>query len=201
MTLMEFVERYAAIMNMLALEQALLAKQEQQVETLRVEKERNVKALAVLDKAVEIVSANGIGTIERTVSDGLRLTFGADYQFIIERKEGVRGDSYRFLVQRGEIQGPPMDTMGGGVVNVVAFLLRIIMIQRFGLSPLVVLDESFNNVSQHYLSRVSQMLRTLADSYNYTILAITQAPKLAESATKVFMVEAGPTLTEVAPDA
>lgn len=198
---MEFVERYAAIMNMLALEQALLAKQEQQVETLRVEKERNVKALAVLDKAVEIVSANGIGTIERTVSDGLRLTFGADYQFIIERKEGVRGDSYRFLVQRGEIQGPPMDTMGGGVVNVVAFLLRIIMIQRFGLSPLVVLDESFNNVSQHYLSRVSQMLRTLADSYNYTILAITQAPKLAESATKVFMVEAGPTLTEVAPDA
>lgn len=191
---MGFLEQYELVMSHLKVEQAFLEKQEAQIAEIHQKKEMNVKALAVLDKAVQIVSANGIGAIETTVSDGLKLVFDKDIKFVIERKEGVRGESYQLLVQEGEVSGPPMDTKGGGVVNVISFLLRIIMIQRFGLAPVVVLDESFNNVSQHYLGRVSNMLHTLCQNYGYTVLAITQAPKLAESADVVYTVETGPTL-------
>lgn len=183
-----------------ASEAAILVRNREQIRGLEEEKTLNSKALAVLDQAIQIISANGIGRIESIISDGLKLVFGEDLKLVIERKEGARGDSYRILVKQGDVVGPPIDTMGGGVVNVISFLLRVIMIQRFRLSKFIVLDESFNNVSADFLPKVSKMLRSLCDDHGYTILSITQAPLLACSANRVIRVEKGPLLRELSPE-
>lgn len=197
---MDVIAQYEIVMAGLKTEETILQRNQDKIKELEEKKAMNVKALAVLDKAIQIISANGIGKIESIVSDGLNLVFDQDLQLILERKEGVKGDSYRIMVKQGDVIGPPIDTMGGGVVNVISFLLRVIMIQRFKLNKVIILDEAFNNVSADHLPKVSEMLRSLCDDHGYTILSITQAPLLASAAERVFRVEKGPLLCELSSD-
>ena len=190
-------EKRSETISALKNQEALIKRNKDKLKEIEELKISHVKAIGVIDKAIQIISANGIGKIESVVSDGLKLVFDDDLQLVIERKEGARGDSYKILVKKGDIIGPPIDTFGGGVVNVISFLLRVIMIQRFKLSKFMALDESFNNLSEEYIPRLSQMLKTLCDDYNYTILSVTHQPVLASAADKVFTVEEGPTLREL----
>lgn len=195
--LKDFQARKSEAISLYSTQLAVIARNKAKLKDIEQSKALHVKALGVMDKAIQIVSANGIGKIESVVSDGLKLIFDADYKLIIERKEGVRGDSYKIVVEKDGFAGPPLETVGGGVVNVISFLLRVIMIQRFKLAKLVVLDESMNNVSNSNIGRVSQMLKTLCDDYGYCILAVTHQPALAAVADRVFTVESGPLLREL----
>jgi DNA repair exonuclease SbcCD ATPase subunit len=162
------------------------------IERIKEESEDLVKAVALLDKCIELVSANGIGKIESIVSGGLHSVFqDKTLGLVVEKKETARGYSYRILIRHGDTIGSPMESFGGGVQNVAAFLLRVILIKRFKLPKLLVVDESFNNISAEFIPNVSATLQTLAKDHGYTILAITHQPKLAENADHIYEVVPG----------
>lgn len=145
-----------------------------------------VKVQGLLDRGIQVISANGIGKIESIVSGGLQLVFDdKTMRFVLEKKEGAKGISYRLLVtQNGKEPREPMDSNGHGLCNTVAFLLRVIMIKRFKLAKFLAVDETFANVSDRkgYVIRVSEMLKKLCKDHGYTILAITQNDLLASRA-------------------
>jgi DNA repair exonuclease SbcCD ATPase subunit len=169
------------------------------IDRLKDESAELVKAVALIDRCIEFISANGIGKIESIVSAGLHKVFQDDtLGLVVEKKETARGYSYRLLIRHDETLGNPMDSFGGGVQNTVAFLLRVILIKRFKMAKMIVLDESFNGVSAHdystfgnYLPQVSAMLETLTKDHGFTILAITQEPKLAANAKHIYEVVPG----------
>ncbi len=160
------------------------------IKELEDEKAQLVKAVGLIDRCIQIISANGIGKIESIVSDGLRRVFNdSTLTLVVEKKSQARGNVYRLLVQKdGGEPYDPMNSYGGGVVNVIALLLRLILIKRFKLAKLIVLDEQFNNVSAEYLPTVSALLKTLTDKHGYTILAVTHQPILADAADSVYQV-------------
>jgi DNA repair exonuclease SbcCD ATPase subunit len=162
------------------------------IERIKDESAQLVKAVALIDRCIEVISANGIGKIESIVSGGLHQVFkDKTLGLVVEKKETARGYSYRLLIRHGDTVGNPMESFGGGVQNVAAFLLRVILIKRFKLAKLLVVDESFNNVSVDYIdyiTNVSAMLKTLAETHGYTILAVTHQPKLAEAAKNIYEV-------------
>src|SRR5208337_5137349 len=126
----------SAIDQQLEYEASTIARHTTRIKQLEEEKAQLVKAVGTIDRCVQIVSANGIGKIEGIVSDGLCRVFGNDQLgLFIEKKETARGNTYRLLVRKGETVGNPMDSFGGGVQNVVGFLLRVILIKRFKLAP------------------------------------------------------------------
>ncbi len=160
------------------------------IKELEDEKAQLVKAVGLIDRCIQIISANGIGKIESIVSDGLRRVFNdPTLTLVVEKKSQARGNVYRLLVQKdGGEPYDPMNSYGGGVVNVIALLLRLILIKRFKLAKLIVLDEQFNNVSTDYLPTVSALLKTLTDKHGYTILAVTHQPILALEADRVYQL-------------
>ena len=125
-------------------------------------------------------------------TNGLQLVFGPNVSCVLEKKEGARGTSYRIKIKEmkedGEVIDDPMDAFGGGVVNLTAFLLRVLLLHRFKLAKLLVLDESFNNVSRVHLPGVSLLLKSLAEDYGFTILAITHQPELTTHADHAYEV-------------
>ena len=156
-----------------------------------------VKCINTLDVLIQTISGKGIGRIEKIVTNGLQLVFGTDISCILEKNEGKRGTTYKIQIQVETPEGPviddPFESFGGGVVNITAFLLRALLLQRFKLAKLLVLDESFNNVSELHLPKVSELLRSLADDYGFDILAITHQPTLALEAHQTYQVsEFGP---------
>jgi DNA repair exonuclease SbcCD ATPase subunit len=178
----------SSIDQRLQYESATISRLTARIKILESEKSELVKAVGTIDRCVQIVSSNGIGKIEGIVSDGLRRVFGNDQiGLFIEKKETARGNSYRLLVRKGETVGNPMDSFGGGVQNVVAFLLRVILIKRFKLAPVLCLDEQFSNVSLEYQSKISQMLKTLA-GMGFTIFAISHQPAITAAADTIYEV-------------
>lgn len=178
----------SSIDQRLQYETSTISRLSARIKQLEEEKAQLVKAVGTLDRCVQIVSANGIGKIEGIVSDGLRRVFDNDHiGLLIEKKETARGNSYRLLIKKGDTVGNPMDSFGGGVQNVVGFLLRIILIKRFKLATFIALDEQFSNVSTEYQPKVSEMLKTLA-KLGFTIFAISHQPTITSAADMIYEV-------------
>jgi len=178
----------SSIDQRLQYETATVSRLTSRIKQLEDEKAQLIKAVGTLDRCIQIVSANGIGKIESLVTDGLQRVFGKpDLGLVIEKRETARGNTYRLLVQKGETIGNPMDSFGGGVQNVVGFLLRIILIKRFKLAPFIALDEQFSNVSADYQPQVSRMLKTLA-GLGFTIFAISHQPTITSAADIIYEV-------------
>jgi len=188
-----FRSAMARVRQQLDYESSSISRLRDKVRRIEEEKSSLQRALGLIDRCIEVVSANGIGKIESIVTAGLQQVF-ADPTLgcIVEKTESARGYSYRIKTRHGTVTGDPMTTFGGGVQNVMAFLLRIIMIKRFRLAKFICLDECFNNINgQRNLSRVSTMLHSLANDYGFTILLITGQTKLAEAATRIYEVVPG----------
>ena len=173
----------------LSYEEQSLARLHAKIAQIEKDKLQLVQAVGLIDRCIQIISANGIGKIENIVSGGLQMVFGDKTMgLVLNKKEGARGSSYELLLKQGDFIGKPMDSFGGGVVNVMAFLLRVIMIKRFKLAKFLAVDESFNNVSEGHLGLVSEMLQKLCRDHGYTILAVTHQPVLARAADRVYRI-------------
>ena len=182
--------RLSAVHQRLAFEQQHTAGIRRKLDTLEQQKAKLVKAIALIDRAIEVISASGVGTIQSVVTEGLQLAFeDPRLQFLVVKSEGKRGNSYSLEGRRGQVQGPLDETFGGGISNVAGFLLRVIMIKRFRLAKVLVLDEQFNNVSPNFLPKLSfRLLRDLTHNHGFTIFAITQQKVLAVAADHVYRV-------------
>jgi DNA repair exonuclease SbcCD ATPase subunit len=184
-----FSHFFGRVEHQLEAEKTGIARLKSKISVLETDKVRLIKALGLLDRAIAIISANGIGKIESIVTGGLRLVFNdPQMALIVEKTEGKRGNSFRLLVRQGAVKGDPMDTNSGGIVNVIAFLLRVILIRRFKLAQLIILDENFNNVSAEFQPRVSQLLHQMCDKHKFTIFAVTHQPRLIRQADAVYRV-------------
>jgi DNA repair exonuclease SbcCD ATPase subunit len=176
----------SAIDQQLEYEAAVIARHTARISQLEEEKSMLVKCVGTIDRCIQIVSANGIGKIEGMVTDGLQRVFNNDHiGLVVEKKESARGNSYRILVKRGDTIGNPMDSFGGGIQNVVSFLLRVILIKRFKLAPFLCLDEQFSNVSPEYQPRIAQLLKTLA-GLGFTIFAVSHQAAITGGADAVY---------------
>jgi DNA repair exonuclease SbcCD ATPase subunit len=160
-----------------------------------------VKAIGLLDKCIEIVSSNGIQKIESIVSHGLQLVFeDSNLRLFIDKRETTRGNSYRLLIKNQNTTGNPMDSFGGAVQNVVAFLLRVILVKRFKLAKLLILDEQFSNVSEDLQPKISALLDTMTKKFGYTLLTVSHQPLITQEASLVYKLlptATGPVLREL----
>lgn len=176
----------AAIKQRREYEASAIARHSTRIKQLEEEKAELIKAVGVIDRCIQLVSANGIGKIEGMVTDGLRRVYNNKHVgFVVEKRETARGIQYRLLVKKGRTVGSPMDSFGGGIQNVVGFLLRLILIKRFKLAPFIALDEQFSNVSPEYQPRIAQLLKTLA-GMGFTIFAVSHQPAITGGADSVY---------------
>jgi DNA repair exonuclease SbcCD ATPase subunit len=183
------------LVQQLLYEQQTILRLQGKIEQLEKDKTLLVKAVGLIDRCIQVLSANGLGTIESVTTAGLRLVFDdPSLGLIIEKKEGVRGISYGLLV-RGkdpsghEVIGPPSETFGGGVSNVASFLLRVLLIKRFKLAKFLAVDESFNNVNGAQNKRnVSELLHKLCSDHGFTIFLVTGEELLTSAADHAYEV-------------
>lgn len=187
------------VRQQLLFEEKNLGRLYSKISQIEVDKALLVKAVGLIDRCIQIVSANGIGKIESVVSGGLQMVFDdKTLGMVLNKKDGVRGSSYELLIRHGDFIGKPMDSESGGVQNVMSFLLRVIMIKRFKLAKFIAVDESFNNVNgESYVLMVSEMLKKLCHEHGFTILVITgqqtaSQPALARAADHVYRITSEP---------
>lgn len=85
-------------------------------------------------------------------------------------------------------EGASTEAYGGSVATVQSVLLRVVVLNRRGLRPLLLLDESLGAVAEHYVPRVGKFLALLCERMGLDILAVSHNPALVEAATTSYRI-------------
>ena len=140
---------------------------------------------------------------EKLANYGLEKIFGEDIRLKIEQTVRSNRVYNNIMVERrfGDdwIALDVINEDAGGVVDVVSFLMRVLVILLMDPRPrkLMVLDESFKMVSADLRPRVAQLLRELCDKLDIQIIMVTHAEELTECADIIYRFANGKAKREV----
>ena len=160
--------------------------------------EGEVALLGLTDTALvallQQTSAANLKAIEELVTSGLQAIFddlALSFRFDVDQARGQQTLT-PVLASHGQVEGPILDSHGGGPAQVVALLLRLLTVHRLGLYPLVVLDEALNMVSDQYIANCAEFLKGLCSRLGLTLLLVTHKDQFAVEATRAYRISTGP---------
>lgn len=131
--------------------------------------------------------------IETLVTHGVQTIFGEDLTFHVVSEQKASRTEVRFTLKSAMADGTVVETSildarGGGVAAVVGFLLRLVITMLRADRPLLVVDESFAQVSETYLPAVGQFVKELVDQTGVQVLLVTHSEVFTEYADNVYRV-------------
>lgn len=128
--------------------------------------------------------------VETLVTHGVQTIFGEGLTFhVISEQKANRAEvsfSLRSMMGEEVVETPILDARGGGVAAVVGFLLRLIVTLLRDDRPLLVLDETFAQLSADYEPRLAEFLRELVDQTGVQIVMVTHSESFSEHADRVY---------------
>ncbi len=172
-----------------------LASAEQQVATLEAEEEVLARVADLFRVLIDREVVDNAKTVESLLTEGLQAIFDDLDLSVRTEIEVQRGKVAVDLVTVQKqsdgttIEGSSTDACGGSVSTVQSVLLRIVVLNRRGLRPLLLLDESLGAVAEHYVPRVGQFLSILSDRMGLDVLAVSHNPALVEAANTAYRIQ------------
>jgi DNA repair exonuclease SbcCD ATPase subunit len=125
--------------------------------------------------------------VEGLVSRGLAVIFGDGYGFRVEVGQSRGQASMTFWIVTPSGERDPIDSHGGGVVNVVSFVLRVVVTALTpGLGRVLVLDEPFAQLSQEYLEPMGAFLRELVDATDIQLFIVSHEDEIVSVADNAY---------------
>ena len=144
-----------------------------------------------IDQEVNI----GVQAVESLQTEGLQTVFSDQDIRVRAEVEVQRGKVSVDLVtlqKRSdgvEVEGLSNEAFGGSVATVQSILLRILIIFRRELRPILLLDESLPAFDANYMGNMGRFLAALCTRLGLDILLVTQnAPALVEAADRVYRI-------------
>lgn len=160
----------------------------QKIKTTDLEdrKKRYKKVVELLSFVQQVTKQKTKDSFERLVTYALRFIYSENYKF--ELDFGRRGNlsEINFNVKTPDFKESfnPLDTSGGGVLDILSLALRICLIEltRPKIEGTIILDEPFKHLSKEYLPKAEAFLEAITKKIGRQIILITHKQELVESA-------------------
>ena len=140
----------------------------------------------------------GVQAVEGLLTEGLSAVF-SDQQISVRSEVGVKYNKVSVDLittqkqQDGTIsEGDCIDAFGGAVTTVQSVLLRLIVVMRRGLRPVLFLDESLPAFDANYVDAMGKFLRLLCERMGVDILLVTHNPALVEASHRAYRIRRTP---------
>lgn len=148
----------------------------------------SLKAREILHTIAQNTQKNVEQGISNIVSLALNAVFEDPYQFKIEfvkRRNKMECDL--FLENNGQ-RMHPMDSVGGGVLNIISFALQLSFVMLGRFRKVLILDEPMRFLSQGYRSKAAEMLSLLSERLGMQIIMATHIPEFIEQSDRNFQI-------------
>ena len=158
---------------------------------VRYERERNDlsnllsevdQSIAILTKLAELKRKDLEERVESILTYALTSVFEQPYQFKIYST--LRGNQIRmeFKIEKNGAETDIIDGQGGGIVDVVSFVLRVVnlLLYKPNVRKLIILDEFGKHSSREYLPNVASLIKELSERTGIQFLIVTHASELIE---------------------
>jgi DNA repair exonuclease SbcCD ATPase subunit len=162
------------------------------------------QAILLLSQFADTRQAEVQAKVEGLVTYGLRIIFGEGMSFHILQDTKNKLAAANFVVRskagNDVVETPIMDARGGGVAAVAGFLLRlIILLLTSKARRLLVLDETFAQLSSEYEEPLADFLRELVDRTGTQVIMVTHSSAYDVVADKVYRFTQINGVTKVVP--
>lgn len=148
----------------------------------------------VLRTLIDQEVTTGVKAVEKLLTEGLRTVFH-DQKLSVESEVNIsRGKVSVDLITVHErpdgtvIRGVTNDAFGGAVATVQSVLLRIIVMKRRGLRPLLLLDETLPAFDGNYVQNMGEFLQLICERLDIDILLVTHNPALVDASNKAYRI-------------
>lgn len=153
---------------------------------LENKKERYGKVVELLSFVQQVTKQKTKNSFERLVTYALKFIYSENYHFELEF--GRRGNlsEINFNVKTPDCKEAhdPLDTSGGGVLDILSLALRICLIEltRPKIEGAIILDEPFKHLSKEYLPKAEAFLEAITKKIGRQIILITHKQELVDNA-------------------
>lgn len=189
------IERY--IISQESKKKIIDENKEKKIKELKsIEKEKELLELVniLLQKTSNFAREQSKNQIEQLTSNCIQFIFENNSKFRIEIDELYNKASAEFFIvdeeENIEIKTRPMESRGGGLVDIISLALRISFLQLY--KPLIdgplILDEPAKHVSEEYIYNVADFLKRSSEMFNRQIIIVTHNTHLASITPNVYKI-------------
>jgi DNA repair exonuclease SbcCD ATPase subunit len=138
------------------------------------------QAQTIIQEVAKLVQNNAHKRICSLVTQCLKLVFDDPYTFTVRFEKKRNKTEASFLFLRGGDEFDPDDSIGGGVLDIVSFALRLssLCMRVPPRRRVMVLDEPFKFVSNDKRGRVADMLMMLSEKLEIQFIITTHSKRL-----------------------
>jgi DNA repair exonuclease SbcCD ATPase subunit len=138
-----------------------------------------LEAHDVLRTSVEVMQTQVHHFLGKLVTRCLRSVLDDPYEFDIVFKNKRNSTEALLTFKRdGVVLEDPKASVGGGVLDLASFALRVGAICLSGNSRVIVMDEGFRFVSEKYREPVRQFMEKLSDELDFQFIQVTHSEEL-----------------------
>jgi len=153
---------------------------------LKHQEEIYIKAVELLSLVQQVTTDKTKESFEQIVSYALNYIFqSTDYEFYLDFNRRGNLQTLDFNVKTPE-KDEALDllvTSGGGVINIVSFALRLVLMEVCSprINGMMILDETFANLSAEYQPLASAFLEEIGKRFKRQIIMITHSNEFIEN--------------------
>lgn len=159
-----------------------------QISNLEKEIKHTEKAQAIIQKVAKETQENLSYKLSEIVTLALNSIFDDPYEFNVEFAIKRGKTEVEFLLLKKGNEYHPTNDIGGGVVDILSFALRIVMwsLKKPRTRNVIILDEPFRFLSKDLQPKASLLLEELSEKLNLQFIMVSHSEDLIEGADKVF---------------
>lgn len=189
----------AKVQQQLAKHEALLELNTKEVERLKQEVTRASQETVILEQVNKFLASQiqqKVGEtkhqLESLVNQGLEYVFGTGIRIVIESSFKNNKTQFTLNIKKDGINEGRMDSFGGGVLAVIAVLLRVSAIIITKTERFIFFDESTNFVSAQYQPALGNFLKQICSQLGFTIILISHQETINKSADHTYIADGDP---------
>jgi len=164
---------------------------EKKIKQNKKEVKYSEKALLIIQKVAKETQEELEYHISELVTLALSAVFDDPYEFktsFVIRRGKTECDMY---FEKDGQQFDPLTSVGGGVVDVACFALRIAVwsLSIRKSNNVLIFDEPFRFLSKKLQPKASNMLKQISEKLNLQIIMVSHSQELIDGADKVYVVD------------
>lgn len=178
-----------------------------ELESLGEESDKRESLLAQLKQARDVVNTVMTGTqeqvkeyVEDMVTTALACVYGNEYSFVLDCSVKRNQSEMTPWIVKGAERHSPREEVGGGVNDVAAFALRLVLwsMSEPRSAPIFILDEPAKFLSRGLQPMFGRMLQELSRMLGVQVIMVSHSADIIESADKAWSVTQRNGTSEVA---